>query len=160
MTLKLRNAFLRGWFAARSRRALPAPDGMAEKLYLDNGFDAGLRSAGSALPLLDQVDPGDLRAAWDMEFEIGKSRLQKRYLDVLMPGTGPAVLDLDLRDTAASAHTVEPARTIEDGAPPSAKPKSRWDDDDDAGGDAQPVNHFLPRRGYAPSMARKVRFKG
>jgi hypothetical protein len=148
VTLKLRNAFLRGWFAARSQRAMPAPDGMEEKAYIDSGFDAGKKSSGAALPLLDQVDPGDLRAAWQMEFDIEKARLQKRYLDVLLPGSGRPTLDLDLRETAAEP----PPEAL---APP--QPKSRWDEEDE---DAPPANRFLPQRRFAPANGRKVRFKG
>ena len=149
MTLRLRNAFLRGWFAARSRRAPPAPDGMEEKVYMDSGFDAGMKSPGSALPLLDQVNPNDLRAAWQMEFDIEKARLRKRYLDVLMPGSGRPMLDLDLRETAAAPLSEEPD--------PAPRPKSRWDEDGD---DAPPVNRFLPTRKYGPSTGRRARFKG
>lgn len=152
MTLKLRNAFLRGWFAARSRRAMPAPDGMEEKVYIDSGFDAGMKSPGAALPLLDQVNPNDLRAAWQMEFDLEKSRLQRRYLDVLLPGTGRPSLDLDLRDAAGAAHTVPPE--IEAPGPQS---RSRWDEDGDT---APPVNRFLPTRKYGAGAGRKARFKG
>lgn len=156
VTLKLRNAFLRGWFAARSRRPLPAPDGMAEKAYLDNGFDAGTRSAGSALPLLAPVNVNELRAAWDMEFHLGKLRLKKHYLDAVMPGSGPRSLDLDLRESAVTV-AVESAAEVE-AAASEPQPRSRWDDDDD--GSPKP-NRFLPTRKYGSSVGRgRTRFKG
>lgn len=155
MSLKLRNAFLRGWFAARSRRPPPAPDGLAEKSYLDNGFDAGTRSAGSALPLLAPVNVNELRAAWDMEFHIGKLRLQKRYLEAVMPGSAPPSLDLDLRESVVTV-VKESAAELE-AAASEPQPGSRWDDDDDA----PKENRFLPTRKYGSSMGRgRARFKG
>lgn len=153
MPPKLRNAFLRGWFAARSQRQPPAPDGMAEKVYLDNGFDAGVKSAGSALPLLAPVDVNELRAAWDMEIDLGKLRLQRRYLDAVLPGSGPPRVDLELRDIAIASKESE--AEIE-AAAAEPQPKSRWDDDD-----APKTNRFLPQRKYGPSMGRgRVRYKG
>ena len=148
MSLKLRNAYLRGWFAARSQRPLPVPDGLAEKAFLDNGFAAGAASTGSALPLLAPVNVSDLRAAWQMEFDLGKARLQRRYLDLFLPGTPPAPVDLDLRRIAQA-----PEAPPEEAAP---EPKSRWDEDDEA----PRVNRFLPKRSIGPSMGRRVRFKG
>ena len=152
MTLKLRNAFLRGWFAARSQRPMPAPDGLAEKLFLDNGFAAGIQSSGSALPLLAPVNANDLRAAWEMEFDLEKSRLQKRYLDLFMPGTRPVPVDLDLRHIASPVETAKGPEA--DSEPPA---RSRWDDEDD---DAPKTNRFLPTRKYGSSMGRRARFKG
>ena len=150
MSLKLRNAFLRGWFAARSQRPMPPPDGLAEKIFLDNGFAAGVASAGNALPLLAPVNVNDLRAAWEMEFDLEKSRLQRRYLDLFLPGTRPAPVDLDLRRIAQAPEPLPPDEA-------EAQPKSRWDEDDD---DAPKVNRFLPKRKVGPSMGRRVRFKG
>lgn len=152
MTLKLRNAFLRGWFAARSHRPMPVPDGLAEKLFLDNGFEAGVQSSGNALPLLAPVNVNDLRAAWEMEFDLEKFRLQKRYLDLFMPGSRPAPVDLDLRHVAS---TPEIPADAESESEPRAR--SRWDDDDDA----PRTNKFLPTRKYGSSMGKaRVRFKG
>jgi len=157
VSLQLRNAFLRGWFAARSQRQPPQPDGMAEKVYLEIGFDAGTKSAGSALPLLAPVDLNELRAAWDMEFHLGILRLQKRYPEAVMPGSGRPFLDLDLRESAVTA-AEETAAEVEAAAAAESQPKSRWDDDDDG---APKANRFLPTRNYGSSMGRgRVRLKG
>lgn len=108
MSTKLRNAYLRGWFAARARRPLPATDGLAEKCFLDHGFDAGASSTGSALTPLAPVNARDLRAAWEKEFEMGKSRLQQRYLNLSLPGAGPAPKD---SPEPRTAETTPPADT-------------------------------------------------
>jgi hypothetical protein len=49
-TPKIRNAFYRGWFAARAFRPLPAPDSDEEAIYLGMGFIDGKRSGGKPLP--------------------------------------------------------------------------------------------------------------
>ncbi len=51
-TTKTRNAFFRGWFAARAHRPLPAPDSEEEAIYLGMGFIDGERSGGKPLPSL------------------------------------------------------------------------------------------------------------
>ena len=47
--LSLRNAYYRGWFAARDRRHAPNPIMLEERFFIDVGFTDGERSAGSPL---------------------------------------------------------------------------------------------------------------
>jgi len=114
--MKLRNAYLRGWFAARARRPPPATDGLAEKCFLDHGFDAGTASTGSALAPLAPVDAKELRAAWERDFELEKSRLQQRYLNLSLPGTGPTSTELAEPRTPETA-TPADAPTRKSGPP-------------------------------------------
>jgi hypothetical protein len=47
--LSLRNAYYRGWFAARGRRTPPAPIMLEERFFIDVGFVDGERSSGAPL---------------------------------------------------------------------------------------------------------------
>jgi hypothetical protein len=47
--LSLRNAYYRGWFAARGRRNAPNPIMLEERFFIDVGFTDGERSPGSPL---------------------------------------------------------------------------------------------------------------
>jgi hypothetical protein len=47
--LSLRNAYYRGWFAARGRRNAPAPIMLEERFFIDVGFTDGEHSAGAPL---------------------------------------------------------------------------------------------------------------
>ena len=55
--IRLRNAFFRGWFAARAERRPPRPDGAAEAACIDDGFRAGASSGGHALPMIGHQRP-------------------------------------------------------------------------------------------------------
>jgi hypothetical protein len=47
--LSLRNAYYRGWFAARGRRNAPNPIMLEERFFIDVGFTDGERSPGGPL---------------------------------------------------------------------------------------------------------------
>lgn len=55
--IRLRNAFFRGWFAARAARALPEPDNGSELAYIEQGFKLGVESGGRALPMIGNHRP-------------------------------------------------------------------------------------------------------
>lgn len=57
--LSLRNAYYRGWFAARSRRSAPNPIMSEERFFIDVGFTDGERSPGSPLDQWNKdIPPG------------------------------------------------------------------------------------------------------
>ena len=70
MTLvEFRNAYYRGWFAARAHRAAPEPDMLEEHFFIDMGFEAGKHSSGAPLELWNRrIDPR-MPANLDIEVE-------------------------------------------------------------------------------------------
>lgn len=140
--LKLRNAYLRGWFAARAERDLPDPDGMSEKPFIDRGYEAGVDSGGRALPLLDNPDPPSApMPSVDIETVLQEYRARQQAMQRSPSGENPAE-----QSHAPGTADPEPAASSIMGAnngtgdsvetkaaePPPVKPrKSRWDDDED-----------------------------
>jgi hypothetical protein len=51
-SIKTRNAFYRGWFAARAHREPPPPVSREEEVYMDLGFSEGRKSEGKPLKAL------------------------------------------------------------------------------------------------------------
>ena len=49
--IDLRNAYYRGWFAARAHRRAPEPDMLEENFFIDMGFAQGKLSSGGPLRL-------------------------------------------------------------------------------------------------------------
>jgi hypothetical protein len=109
--IRLRNAFFRGWFAARAERRPPQPDSAAEAAYIDDGFKAGERSGGHALPMIGNHRPWTLPDDVPLLNEprlsagLADSTADDRHPDPR--GAGPAVndpgatdLDLDLTSMA------------------------------------------------------------
>ncbi|MBI3530070.1 MAG: hypothetical protein HY067_19150 [Betaproteobacteria bacterium] len=68
MTLvEFRNAYYRGWFAARARRPAPEPDMIEEHIFIDMGFAQGKLSSGGPLKLWSKsIEPG-MPAKLDIE---------------------------------------------------------------------------------------------
>ena len=65
--VELRNAYYRGWFAARAHRPSPAPDVIEEHFFIDMGFAHGKLSSGGPLRLWSKsIEPG-LPANLDIE---------------------------------------------------------------------------------------------
>ena len=57
--VKFRNAYYRGWFAARDHRPAPEPDMLEEHFFIDMGFTQGKLSAGGPLKRLSEsIEPG------------------------------------------------------------------------------------------------------
>ncbi|HEX4984607.1 MAG TPA: hypothetical protein VFV71_00915 [Burkholderiales bacterium] len=57
--LELRNAYFRGWFAARARRRLPRPSLLEEVFFIGMGFSDGESSEGGPLePWSRGIGPG------------------------------------------------------------------------------------------------------
>jgi len=57
--LTLRNAYYRGWFAARGRRHAPNPIMLEERFFIDVGFTDGERSSGTPLDQWNKdIPPG------------------------------------------------------------------------------------------------------
>lgn len=57
--LSLRNAYYRGWFAARGRRNAPNPIMLEERFFIDVGFTDGEHSAGAPLDQWNKdIPPG------------------------------------------------------------------------------------------------------
>ena len=64
---QLRNAYFRGWFAARASRPAPEPDMIEEFFFIDIGFmDGKLSSGGPLVPWNKSIAPG-LPANLDIE---------------------------------------------------------------------------------------------
>lgn len=62
--IRFRNAFFRGWFAARAQRRSPPCDNSSELAYVESGYKAGVVSGGRALPMIGHHRPpalADLR---------------------------------------------------------------------------------------------------
>ena len=57
--IELRNAYYRGWFAARARRPTPEPDIIEEHFFINMGFAQGKLSNGGPLRLWSKsIEPG------------------------------------------------------------------------------------------------------
>ena len=57
--VELRNAYYRGWFAARARRPTPEPDIIEEHFFINMGFAQGKLSNGGPLSLWSKsIEPG------------------------------------------------------------------------------------------------------
>lgn len=137
--LKLRNAYLRGWFAARADRSPPEPDGLGEKPFIDRGFEAGVDSGGQALPMLQNprvsstpVSEVDIEAVLQ-EYRARKLAAQQdRAPDGGQTGSTPSAPasaqkgPADVVDAAIQSET--PAGTKAAQAPTLKPRKSRWDD--------------------------------
>ncbi|HVY04909.1 MAG TPA: hypothetical protein VHB46_02930 [Burkholderiales bacterium] len=70
--LEFRNAYYRGWFAARARRPAPEPDMIEEHFFIDMGFTDGKLSSGRPLESwCKSIAPG-MPANLDMEIRPDK----------------------------------------------------------------------------------------
>jgi hypothetical protein len=57
--VEFRNAYYRGWFAARAQRPAPEPDMLEERFFIDMGFIQGKLSSGGPLELWsEKIEPG------------------------------------------------------------------------------------------------------
>ena len=57
--VEFRNAYFRGWFAARAHRPAPEPDMIEELFFIDMGFAHGKLSGGGPLsPWSKSIEPG------------------------------------------------------------------------------------------------------
>ena len=57
--VNFRNAYYRGWFAARADRPAPEPDILEEHFFIDMGFAQGKLSGGGPLQLWSKsIEPG------------------------------------------------------------------------------------------------------
>lgn len=122
--VRLRNAFFRGWFAARADRPRPAPEGWDDVAYVEHGFKAGVASGGRALPLIGNHRPPPLP---DPEPPAA----------LAAPEAEPApnaTVDLDLthlRDSDEDIPTLTERAEPDEGPVLKRKPPSRsrfWDD--------------------------------
>ena len=128
--LKLRNAFLRGWFAARAERHPPETDTLAEKTFQDRGYEAGVASGGRALPMLPNPE-SDAVVMSRVDMDAVLEEYHARKGAQLAPADMPADPLEDLLPRAPEQAMAPVPEPVEDA--PSVKPrKSRWDDDDDA----------------------------
>ena len=67
--VEFRNAYYRGWFAARAHRPAPEPEMLEEHFFIDMGFEAGKISSGGPLePWNRRIDPR-MPANLDIEVE-------------------------------------------------------------------------------------------
>lgn len=89
--IRLRNAFFRGWFAARAARSLPEPENGSELALIEQGFKAGIESGGRALPLIGNHRP-------PAAIEAPKPASDESPAEPVL-GEAPA-LDLDVGDAA------------------------------------------------------------
>lgn len=133
---KLRNAFVRGWFAARAERTPPETDTLAEKSFQDRGYEAGIASGGRALPMLPnpESDAAALaRVDVDAMLQEYKARKAASHAAVDVPIDPPAE-DSRFATEGPAADPVpdtEPSSAAVETAPAAKPRKSRWDDDDD-----------------------------
>lgn len=133
---KLRNAFVRGWFAARAERTPPETETLAEKSFQDRGYEAGMASGGRALPMLPnpESDAAALaRVDVDAMLQEYEARKAARHAGVDVP-IDPAAEDSQIAAEASAADPVpdpEPPPAAVDTAPAVKPRKSRWDDDED-----------------------------
>ena len=76
--IDLRNAYYRGWFAARARRPTPAPDIIEEHFFINMGFAQGKLSNGGPLRLWSKsIEPG-MPANLDIEVTPDNARFSTR----------------------------------------------------------------------------------
>ncbi len=114
--LEFRNAYYRGWFAARAHRPAPDADAMEEHFFIDMGFEDGKMSPGHPLqPWNKSIEPG-VPANVDIEVHPDKVVFTTRR-----PGNGawqPAVKPFRPEATASATPSSEPepesADTVED----------------------------------------------
>lgn len=166
--LKLRNAYLRGWFAARAERNLPEPDGLDEKPFIDRGYEAGIESGGHALPKLRQPDPASATApSVDIEavpeaYRPGKPASSRPSFEEAVSDSS-LVPDLEPPAKAPAEPLLSDMKPDEPANDAPAKPpKSRWDDDegDDATDEKPKANLFLPEKKAGTNSGRGRRRYG
>ncbi len=133
---KLRNAYLRGWFAARARRSLPGLADADEKFFTDNGFDAGQASGGRALaPLFGERSATAFRGSLEGDFAAALSPAPKPRPQKAPPPR-PFREPESILTPEAEAQLHGSARS----------PEGKGDDED-----APRENLFLPQRKSGPS---------
>ncbi|MEO8009879.1 MAG: hypothetical protein ABI728_15355 [Betaproteobacteria bacterium] len=76
--INLRNAYYRGWFAARARRPTPEPDIVEEHFFINMGFTQGKLSNGAPLRQWSKsIEPG-MPANLDIEVTPDNARFSTR----------------------------------------------------------------------------------
>lgn len=154
--VEFRNAYYRGWFAARARRPTPEPDMLEEFFFIDAGFSDGLMSPGGPLELWSRdILPG-MPANLD-----GISQPDEPVFTTRRPEAEPApqpareapqppVLE-DAVEPAAEAASSAFSGGSEDGERPAQLPEKK-------------PSYSLPSRpaygGGVKAKRRAVRFKG
>ncbi|MEO8165350.1 MAG: hypothetical protein ABI619_08120 [Betaproteobacteria bacterium] len=137
---KSRNAFLRGWFAARSRRRPPSSDDFDETLFANNGYEAGKQSGGYALaPLVNTHEANAVRASLDRDMTATISPA---------PKPRPTKAQPEVKSPEPEAMLTPEAQAQLHGFAPSAI--GNTDEDEDV----PRQNHFLPQRKAGSSRMR------
>jgi len=145
--LNLRNAFLRGWFAARADRDLPQPDDLPEKMFIDRGYEAGVASGGRALPMLENPQAAAPRLSEaDFDALLEAYRARKAAMETRAespPSEAPPMPEsLIAGSEAAPPEHAEPST----GVPAATPGKSRWDDDKEDAPDPRELTQTSPGR--------------
>lgn len=105
---RLRNAFLRGWFAARAQRALPRAYDVIEKVFMIYGFADGKYSGGCALPMLGNFAL-DSDADADIADDDGLKHIESDPASAAESLLEPAGGDMPEANPDLSARGVHPA---------------------------------------------------